>query len=116
MTSESRGQDATDERQDRQVGLRRRARPFTSGQTPLMSEMTDHPHGPRIPPLSDADLDATQRELIGGDGLRLNIFLTLARYPGLLPEVAAVRRQAPRGRQAVAARPGARDPAVRVPV
>ena len=30
------------------------------------------------------ELTDQQRELIGGDGPQLNIFLTLARYPGLL--------------------------------
>ena len=45
--------------------------------------MSDHPERPRIPPLDDAELDAVQQELLAGDGLRLNIFRTLARHPGL---------------------------------
>src|SRR4051794_36175249 len=44
--------------------------------------MDDHPE-PRIPPLTDAELDGSQRDLLAGDGLRLNIFRTLARHPGL---------------------------------
>jgi 4-carboxymuconolactone decarboxylase len=39
---------------------------------------------PRIPPLRPEELTDDQRELIGGGGPTLNIFLTLARYPGLL--------------------------------
>jgi 4-carboxymuconolactone decarboxylase len=41
--------------------------------------------GPRIPPLRAGELTDEQRELIGGGATPpLNIFLTLARYPGLL--------------------------------
>jgi 4-carboxymuconolactone decarboxylase len=44
--------------------------------------MTDKP---RIPPLHPDELTEQQRELIGGGTAPpLNIFLTLARYPGLL--------------------------------
>src|SRR5436190_12945129 len=39
---------------------------------------------PRIPPLHPDELTAEQRELIGGDGPQLNIFLTLVRAPGLM--------------------------------
>ncbi len=40
---------------------------------------------PRIPPLRPDELTNQQQELIGGSGTpQLNIFLTLARYPGLL--------------------------------
>jgi 4-carboxymuconolactone decarboxylase len=39
---------------------------------------------PRIPPLRSEELTDEQRELIGGDGPQLNIFLTMARYPGLM--------------------------------
>jgi alkylhydroperoxidase family enzyme len=39
---------------------------------------------PRIPPLRSDELTADQRTLIGGDGPQLNIFLTLARNPGLM--------------------------------
>jgi 4-carboxymuconolactone decarboxylase len=40
---------------------------------------------PRIPPLRPDELSEQQRELIGGGAAPpLNIFLTLARYPGLL--------------------------------
>ena len=40
---------------------------------------------PRIPPLRPDELTDEQRELIGGGTApQLNIFLTLARYPGLL--------------------------------
>ncbi len=40
---------------------------------------------PRIPPLAPDELSDQQRELIGGGTAPpLNIFLTLARYPGLL--------------------------------
>jgi 4-carboxymuconolactone decarboxylase len=47
--------------------------------------MTDEGGAPRIPPLSPDELTDDQRELIGGSGTRpLNIFLTLARHPGLL--------------------------------
>jgi 4-carboxymuconolactone decarboxylase len=38
---------------------------------------------PRIPPLRSDELTDAQRELVGGDGPQLNIFLTLARAPGL---------------------------------
>jgi 4-carboxymuconolactone decarboxylase len=46
--------------------------------------MADKGVVPRIPPLPPDELTSEQRELIGGDGPQLNIFLTLARYPGLL--------------------------------
>jgi len=46
--------------------------------------MADESAVPRIPPLRPDELTAEQRELVGGDGPQLNIFLTLARYPGLL--------------------------------
>lgn len=39
---------------------------------------------PRIPPLRSEELTDDQRELIGGDGPQLNIFLTMARHPGLM--------------------------------
>jgi 4-carboxymuconolactone decarboxylase len=39
---------------------------------------------PRITPLRPEELTDDQRELLGGGGPQLNIFLTLARYPGLL--------------------------------
>jgi 4-carboxymuconolactone decarboxylase len=45
--------------------------------------MSDHPDRPRIPPVTDAELDATQRDLLAGDPRRLNIFRTLVRHPGL---------------------------------
>ncbi|HEX4492888.1 MAG TPA: carboxymuconolactone decarboxylase family protein [Acidimicrobiia bacterium] len=45
--------------------------------------MSDHPDRPRILPVTDAELDATSRDLLAGDGLRLNIFRTLVRHPGL---------------------------------
>jgi 4-carboxymuconolactone decarboxylase len=38
----------------------------------------------RIAPLQASELTDDQRALIGGDGPTLNIFLTLARYPGLM--------------------------------
>jgi 4-carboxymuconolactone decarboxylase len=46
--------------------------------------MADEGGAPRIPPVRSEELTAEQRELIGGDGPQLNIFLTMARYPGLL--------------------------------
>jgi 4-carboxymuconolactone decarboxylase len=46
--------------------------------------MADESVGTRIAPLRPEELSDEQRELIGGDGPQLNIFLTLARYPGLL--------------------------------
>jgi 4-carboxymuconolactone decarboxylase len=39
---------------------------------------------PRIPPLNPDELTDEQRELIGGGAPPLNIFLTLARAPGLM--------------------------------
>jgi len=45
--------------------------------------MTDGSGSPRIPPLEPAEMDAAQRELLAGDALRLNIFRTLVRAPGL---------------------------------
>ncbi|MDQ1466951.1 MAG: hypothetical protein QOH10_1366 [Actinomycetota bacterium] len=47
--------------------------------------MADEGVAPRIPPLRPEELTSEQRELVGtGDAPPLNIFLTLARYPGLL--------------------------------
>jgi 4-carboxymuconolactone decarboxylase len=47
--------------------------------------MADQGAVPRIPPVPPDELTDEQRELIGGGATRpLNIFLTLARYPGLL--------------------------------
>ena len=47
--------------------------------------MADDGAGPRIAPLRPDALTSEQRELIGGGATPpLNIFLTLARYPGLL--------------------------------
>ena len=46
--------------------------------------MADKSVVPRIPPFRPEELTTEQRELVGGDGPQLNIFLTLARYPGLL--------------------------------
>jgi 4-carboxymuconolactone decarboxylase len=46
--------------------------------------MADKSVVPRIPPLRPDELTTEQRELLGGDGPQLNIFLTMARYPGLL--------------------------------
>lgn len=49
--------------------------------------MADRPTSPRIPPLTDADLDDQQRELLAGVtptvGPASNIFATFARHPGL---------------------------------
>jgi alkylhydroperoxidase family enzyme len=45
--------------------------------------MTEARGVPRITPLRPEELTDDQRELVGG-GPQLNIFLTLARYPGLL--------------------------------
>jgi alkylhydroperoxidase family enzyme len=70
--------------------------------------MTDHPASPRIPPVTDAELDPTQRDLLEGDARRLNIFRTLVRHPGLfrkwLPfggKLLAGGKLAPRDRELV---------------
>ena len=46
--------------------------------------MADTGGVPRIPPLRPDELTDAQRELVGGDGPQLNIFLTMARAPGLM--------------------------------
>src|SRR4051812_4697491 len=58
--------------------------PGPGAETGRIGPMADS-DAPRIPPLPAAELTDEQRALIGGGAAPpLNIFLTLARYPGLL--------------------------------